>query len=223
MIIDPDFLDHWKVIMLADLLNDELAPTYVIRLWAHCQNRKEWVFHGLPTTGLRAIARFKGNAKDFEAAMIDCGFIVRENNNLIVCGWEKHNASLVASWVNGKKGGRPKKAADKTHGLAGSKPSGSESVETGLAHEKPIREEKRRKEKSTKKETTRFTPPTVEEVAAYCRERGNSVDAQRWHDHYSAKGWLIGKAKMKSWQAAVRTWERSSDSSTPQNYQQGAI
>ncbi len=57
----------------------------------------------------------------------------------------------------------------------------------------------------------RFTPPNVEEVAAYCQERGNGVDASRFVDFYSSKGWMVGKTKMKDWQAAVRNWERSSD------------
>lgn len=56
---------------------------------------------------------------------------------------------------------------------------------------------------------TRFVPPDVEEVKAYCLERGNSVDAQSFVDFYSSKGWMIGKNKMKDWKAAVRTWERS--------------
>ena len=41
-------------------------------------------------------------------------------------------------------------------------------------------------------------PPTLEEVAAYCK-RNNGVDPQKWYD-YSAKGW-IGKNKMKDWKA----------------------
>lgn len=53
----------------------------------------------------------------------------------------------------------------------------------------------------------RFTPPSVEEVAAYCRERGNSVSPQRFVDFYAAKGWRVGSAAMKDWRAAVRTWE----------------
>ena len=36
---------------------------------------------------------------------------------------------------------------------------------------------------SAKKRTV-FKPPTIEEVRAYCLERGNSVDAERWHNHY---------------------------------------
>ena len=55
---------------------------------------------------------------------------------------------------------------------------------------------------------TRFTPPTVEEVAAYCGERGNAVDAERFCDFYASKGWQVGKNTRKDWRAAVRTWEK---------------
>ena len=54
----------------------------------------------------------------------------------------------------------------------------------------------------------RFTPPSVEEVLEYCRERGNGVDARRFVDFYEAKGWKIGRERMRDWKAAVRTWER---------------
>lgn len=54
----------------------------------------------------------------------------------------------------------------------------------------------------------RFTPPTVDEVRAYCQERGNNVDPQRFVDYYSSNGWMVGKSKMKDWKAAVRTWEQ---------------
>lgn len=55
----------------------------------------------------------------------------------------------------------------------------------------------------------RFTAPTVDEVAEYCRERGNAVDADQWHAHYTANGWRVGKNPMRDWRAAVRTWERN--------------
>lgn len=60
----------------------------------------------------------------------------------------------------------------------------------------------------------RFTPPTVDEVAAYCRERGNGVDAQRFVDFYASKGWKVGTTPMKDWHAAVRNWE-GRDNRTP--------
>jgi hypothetical protein len=55
----------------------------------------------------------------------------------------------------------------------------------------------------------KFTPPTLDEVKAYCKQRGNHVDAKAWYSHYESNGWLIGKAKMKDWKAAVRTWEKN--------------
>lgn len=58
--------------------------------------------------------------------------------------------------------------------------------------------------------STRFVPPTLEQVQEYCRERHNNVDAERFIDFYESKGWMVGKNKMKSWKACVRTWEKSS-------------
>jgi len=72
---------------------------------------------------------------------------------------------------------------------------------------------KAKKEKPEKKKTLDI--PTVEEVQAYCTERGNGIDAQHFVDYYSARGWMIGKNKIKDWKACVRTWERN-DSFKPQ-------
>lgn len=59
----------------------------------------------------------------------------------------------------------------------------------------------------------RFAPPTIHEVTAYCIERQNSVDSQRFINHYEANGWMVGKNKMKNWKAAVRNWEKNQFSS----------
>ena len=56
--------------------------------------------------------------------------------------------------------------------------------------------------------TSRFIPPTPEEIKAYCEERNNLVDVERFYDFYQSKGWMVGKNKMKDWKAAVRTWEK---------------
>ena len=53
--------------------------------------------------------------------------------------------------------------------------------------------------------------PTLEEVKAYCSERGNKVDPERWFDYYTSNGWKVGKNPMKDWKAAVRTWERTDE------------
>ena len=79
--------------------------------------------------------------------------------------------------------------------------------------EQPVNTDKNVKNEKNEKNDiykgNQFNPPTTEEVRAYCEERNNSVDATKWHDFYSSKGWMVGKNKMKDWKAAVRTWERN--------------
>lgn len=53
-----------------------------------------------------------------------------------------------------------------------------------------------------------FSPPTPADVSVYCKERNNTVDAQRFVSFYESKGWMVGRNKMKDWRAAVRSWER---------------
>lgn len=64
------------------------------------------------------------------------------------------------------------------------------------------------REKETKIQKL-FIPPKVEEVAEYCEERQNGINAQYFVDYYQSKGWYVGKSKMKDWKASVRTWEQN--------------
>lgn len=83
-------------------------------------------------------------------------------------------------------------------------------IQTVSDLEAQIRLDKTRKEEKARAPSSRrFTPPTVEEVEAYCRERGNAVDAQRLVDFYEASGWMRGKTPIRDWKACVRTWERN--------------
>lgn len=95
-------------------------------------------------------------------------------------------------------------------------PSNCPNESQAIPERFPTKEEY--KEGNNKKEEPKgskkkFDPPTVDEVRAYCQERGNKVDPQAFCDFYEAKGWMVGKNHMKDWQAAVRTWEKSSSQS----------
>lgn len=60
------------------------------------------------------------------------------------------------------------------------------------------------KRESKEREThSLFAPPTVEEVYYYCEERHNGIDAQRFVDYYTARGWK----NVTDWKAQVRVWE----------------
>ena len=67
---------------------------------------------------------------------------------------------------------------------------------------------KNKNKNENKNDQRRFSPPSVDEVAAYCRERNNNVDPQTFVDFYSSKGWKVGSSPMKDWKACVRTWEQ---------------
>lgn len=64
----------------------------------------------------------------------------------------------------------------------------------------------------TLKTTKRFTKPTIEEIAAYCKERNNGMDAEHFFSYYETRNWIPSgsRTQMKDWKAAVRTWERNS-------------
>lgn len=67
------------------------------------------------------------------------------------------------------------------------------------------------------KNPPRFTPPSVEEVAAYCAERHNGINAQHFVDYHEARGWVLKNGqKVKNWQACVRTWENRNQSAPTQ-------
>lgn len=59
-----------------------------------------------------------------------------------------------------------------------------------------------------KRESTREArPKSIEDVRAYCRERNNRVNVDRWYAHYESNGWKVGRNPMKDWKAAIRKWE----------------
>lgn len=72
---------------------------------------------------------------------------------------------------------------------------------------------KERELERKKPRPARFNPPTENQVSDYAREYIASKDydydfpSARFVDHYAANGWRIGgKAPMRDWQAAVRSW-----------------
>lgn len=85
----------------------------------------------------------------------------------------------------------------------------AESAEAGTGGRVAEKREAPRKRKAG----ARFVPPSAEEVAAYCAERGHGVDARRFVDFYASKGWMVGKSPMKDWRAAVRGWEADGQAS----------
>jgi len=66
--------------------------------------------------------------------------------------------------------------------------------------------EKSAREPAPRSKRERFSPPTPDQVADYAKSKGFSIDAARFCDFYASKGWLVGRAPMRDWRAAVRNW-----------------
>jgi len=67
-----------------------------------------------------------------------------------------------------------------------------------------IKQTKQLKQKESK---NNFTPPTLEEVLDFFKiQKFVLAEAEPFFLYYQANGWLVGKAKMKNWQAAAKNW-----------------
>lgn len=153
--------------------------------------------------------------KTFEAY----GMIEIVDNVVTIPNWEKHQS--LDALEKAREKNRKKVAAyrEKQKLLAAGDCNGYSNVTVTKCNDidKNKKENENREDIEEKKElkksktASRFTPPTLDEVKAYCSERGNNVDAQRFIDYYTANGWKVGRNSMKDWKAAVRTWERSND------------
>lgn len=150
---------------------------------------------------------------DSEDPMVDMMLeVVREQVTFDVRSYER---KCEANKENGEKGGRPAKPEEPNKTQQNpTKPNSRDSdsdteIDSEIEPEIGIDSERLRSGESKK----RFRPPTVEEVEAYCLERNNKVDAERFVDFYASNGWRVGKNPMKDWKAAVRTWEKREDNS----------
>ena len=86
--------------------------------------------------------------------------------------------------------------------------SASEPMRDDASQTKTETQAQAQAETHDRKKRNIFIPPTVDEVKAYCQERGNTIDAEAFVDYYEARGWELKPGqKMKDWRASVRTWE----------------
>jgi len=108
-----------------------------------------------------------------------------------LCRWKEY---LDKQSVNGKKGGRPKKANESEITQAFlDKPKKADSVSVSVNDSVNVNEKR-----------NIFKAPTVGEL----KSEFPNIDAESFHDFYTSKGWKIGKDAMKDWRAAARNWER---------------
>jgi uncharacterized protein YdaU (DUF1376 family) len=112
----------------------------------------------------------------------------------------------------GSLGGRPRKNPEESRGLAGEKPKPKPEESLPVPDPVPVpKDQSQNQSRVTRPGNGRFTPPTLDEVTEHVNSRGRRIDPIKFHAHYTSNGWKVGKNPMKSWRAAVVTWERSAN------------
>lgn len=145
-------------------------------------------------------------------ALTNFGMI--SQNPLFVTGWEEHQN--IEGMDKIREQNRLRKANQRAREkllLSSDNRDSPVTVTQCHATDIDIEEDKER----DKNKNYRFIAPTPDEVRAYCSERNNAVDAERFCDYYASKGWKVGNTPMKDWKAAVRNWERKDGRKKP-NY-----
>lgn len=159
----------------------------------------------------KKIQRMVGASDDDAKILLSKNFLILfENGVVVIKHWWMHNYIQKDRY-------KPTVYAEEKAKLT-KKTNGAYTLDTGCIQDVSTldtqdrigkdRIDKDRIDKDRIGKERRFTPPTAEEVEAYCKERGNSVDPQRFVDFYASKGWRVGNQPMKDWRAAVRTWEQ---------------
>ncbi len=198
--------------MIVRLLGTESAPLHIIRLWSHCQTRKTNRFPDWNPEILSAVCKWGGDANAFWSAILQT-FGRIEDGCFVAHQWDEVNSSLIASWSNGGKGGRPKKPTDNPR----VNPELNQ-VNPQITHgvtDREDREEKTEKTMAPKSPRQSFVTPTLEQVEAKCTEIGLPlIEAQKFINHYESKGWMVGKNRMQSWKSALSGWKLRRDESS---------
>lgn len=81
---------------------------------------------------------------------------------------------------------------------------GTSAIQLLAPHNKTQHNKTQPKAKSVK-----FAKPTGPEVSEYAQSIGFSLDGEVFVSYYESKGWVVGRAAMKNWKAAVRTWKNN--------------
>jgi len=133
--------------------------------------------------------------------------MIERGDYIQISNWEKHQNIEGMEKIRLQTRERVRKHREKQQLIGTVEPVALSNVTVTHLEEELEVELEEEKEIKPKEKTKRFVPPTLEEVNEYCKSRNNTVDSEKWFNFYQAKGWYVGKNKMKDWKAGVRTWE----------------
>lgn len=161
------------------------------------------------------VMRTTGAADDDLRVLVSKGFVSLLNDELVayITDWSTNNQIRKDRYQPSIYKNLLVKLGDGNQRLTNGLPDGNQrSTQYRLGKDSLGKVSTGEENKAVTPPRPRFIPPTVDDIKAYCTERKNAVDAERFFDFYSANGWKQGKGKpIVDWKAAVRTWERQNN------------
>ena len=139
----------------------------------------------------------------------DLGLMEISEDGTIILEKVKSMIGYETKWAEKKRAWREKQGQNEDNVLDMSSEC-PQSVLT-LSDKSKSKSKSKNIKENIQEKSSRFVPPTLSEVKAYCQERNNGVNPEKWFDFYTSKNWMIGKNKMIDWKAAVRTWEHGKE------------
>lgn len=158
----------------------------------------------------KRVVRLYGGTEDSIKILIMKGFLIPFNTGVVVItDWRRNN------WLD-KRRVKPTIYTDEKSSITFNELT--EKYEC-LADAKQMLREYRREENSieensivessnTPKVNQRFKKPSIEEIKAYCEERHNDVNPNKFYEYYEVNNWKDKDGKqVKNWKQKIITWE----------------
>lgn len=140
--------------------------------------------------------------------------IEKDGNYIVLTGWEEYQNIQGMELIREQNRKRKQRQREKDKEDDMSRDMSRDGHVT--SHQSHATDKEEEKDIDIKKTSTnvdakesRFAPPSLQDIQAYCSERNNDVDPEHFLDYYEARGWILSNGKKcRDWKACVRTWEK---------------
>ncbi|GMR16821.1 MAG: hypothetical protein BMS9Abin31_1208 [Gammaproteobacteria bacterium] len=213
--LSVSFIDHPKTVKLQRRLGAE-SVVCLIRLFGWiAQNKPQGVLEYASSNAtsidlallknsiiedIEIAAKWTGKESLLYSTLVDLHFIDEAEKSISIHNWEQHNP--YAFHANDRK--TKAKLAAKARWCKGDDQAMLRASSSNAPSPDPSPDPSLKKKKGKNK----FPPPSLSEVADYCKQRQNNIDPESFISFYESKGWMVGKNKMQSWKASIVTWEK---------------
>ena len=139
--------------------------------------------------------------------LLSCGLAETDDNVAFFLPWAVENVGSEGSSTKRVREYRERKALQCNADATPMKQIGNVEKEIDTEIDKDVEIE--RDVVADKPRKQKFSPPTLEEVEAYVKERNSPIDAKEFFAFYNAGDWYDSKGnKVKNWKQKLLTWER---------------